>query len=237
MKKILFVAFFAIIAVACNKNKGEEPTPTPEMVTISFEHRIVEGHSMVRSTSNDFLDIIESHTPKVVTVTLKNTDLNKTYTCESTETITIPIGNYELSAKSVAGESVSVSGSAYTKPMIKANKTAILITPTTDKITIPLYYDCYALFAFVDECKNVKYGFTQYNKYYVAYFHTDSKVFLTPYENSMEYVDTTIEFSLTYTADKQYAEFGKYYIIHPDKVSKIEGSFDVIIPEMEAGEM
>lgn len=237
MKKILLFAVCFLAVVSCKKhNNTEQPTP---MVTISFDQRIVYGNSMVRSTSNEFLDIIEEQTPKVVTVTLVNTDLEQTYTCNSTETITVPLGNYEVSAASTKpSESVSGSGCYYAKPYLKTDKQNIKITMDTNSITLPLYYNCYAVFALAEECEKVSPSIQLHNnKYYIAYFYTDSKIVLTPYENTTEYTTTTFEFSLTYSKDKEYAEFGKYYVLHPTKVDTSTSTFDVQFPTMQEGEI
>ena len=83
MKHLPFIAICMLLTIACSKDKKEDIILQQTMVTVSFEHRIVEGNSMLRSTSNDFLDIIAEQTPKVVTITLENTDLQKTYKCQS----------------------------------------------------------------------------------------------------------------------------------------------------------
>ena len=241
MKKIILLALCALAVVSCKKdNHTELPTP---MVTISFEQRIVEGHSMVRSASNDFLDIIEEQTPKVVTVTLKNTDLNKTYTCESTETITIPVGNYEISASSHSGQQVGNVGKYfYTRPSIGLSKTTTQISPRT--LSLNLTYTCYAIFALIDECSACymylwsDYGdFPKVDKYYVAYAKSDLKVALQPYENSTEFTSTVIPFVTTYDATNVFAEFGKYYVVHPQKVETSTSSFNVQFPTMQEGEI
>ena len=111
MKKILITLIMCISFIACSKDNSEDITP---MVTLSFNQQIVSGNSMTRATTNEFLDIIEEQTPNYVNVTLKNLDLNKTYTCKSNETITIPIGNYEISAEMGANSSkyvIAFSGS------------------------------------------------------------------------------------------------------------------------------
>ena len=243
MKKIILLAFCALAIVSCKKDNDTE-LPTP-MVTISFDQRIVSGNSMVRSASNDFLDIIESHTPKGVTVTLKNTDLNKTYTCESTETITIPVGNYEISAVSHSGQEVGNVGKYfYTRPSVGLSKTNIQISPSTQTLTLNLVFTCYAIFALIDECSACymylwsEYGnFPKVNKYYVAYAKSDLKVALQPYENSTEFTSTVIPFVTTYDATNVFAEFGKYYVVHPQKVETSTSSFDVQFPTMQEGEI
>ena len=80
MKKILFMLIVCISFAACSKDNCEDFTP---MVTLSFNQQIVSSNSMTRATTNEFLDIISEQTPDYVNVTLKNLDLNKTYTCKS----------------------------------------------------------------------------------------------------------------------------------------------------------
>lgn len=92
MKKILFVLTICFAFISCSKD--DDFSKENDMVTISFNQQLVSSNSMTRSVRNEFLDIIEEQTSDYVNVTLKNLDLNKTYTCKSNETITIPIGNY-----------------------------------------------------------------------------------------------------------------------------------------------
>lgn len=239
MKKIILLALCALAVVSCKKdNHTELPTP---MVTISFEQRIVEGHSMVRSASNDFLDIIEEQTPKVVTVTLKNTDLNKTYTCESIETITIPVGNYTMSA--TAGGQVSGYSKGHLKtPLIKSPSQSVVVTSATNKITLNMSYECYAIFALIDECSACDILWGAYSgdaqkigKYYVAYAIEDVEVKLKPYADSTDFSATTIKFVTTYNPTDTFAEFGKYYVVHPTKIDSTTSSFEVNMPTMEEG--
>lgn len=238
MKKIILFALCTLAIVSCKKNNDEQPT---QMVTISFEQRIVEGHSMVRSASNDFLDIIEEQTPKVVTVTLKNTDLNKTYTCQSTEQITIPVGNYTISA-TAGGQAFGNSKGHIKTPLIKSSSQHIVVTSTTDKITLNMSYECYAIFALIDECSACDIIWGVYSgdaekigKYYVAYAIDDIEVRLTPYANSTDFSAATIKFVTTYNPTDTFAEFGKYYVVHPTKIDSTTSSFDVQFPTMEEG--
>ena len=241
MKKILLFAVCFLAVVSCKKhNNTEQPTP---MVTISFDQRIVSGHSMVRSTSNDFLDIIEEQTPKIVTVTLKNTDLNKTYTCESTESITIPVGNYTMSA--TAGGDANGNSKGHLKtPLIKSPSQSIIVTSATDKIMINMSYECYAIFALIDECSTCDIIWGAYSgdaqkigKYYVAYAVDNVEVMLKPYADSTDFSAATIKFVTTYNPTDTFAEFGKYYVVHPTKIDATTSSFDVQFPTMQEGEI
>lgn len=237
MKKILFILMMCISIVACDKHEIEDVETTP-MVTISFDQQIVSSNSMTRGTTNEFLDIIEEQTPNYVNVTLKNTDLDKTYTCTSNETITIPIGNYEIYASidSQAFTNSTTGDIFYKSACLKVDKFTKFINGQSQKITLNTYYNCYAIFALIDECKSCSFS-SKYNKYYIAYFKNNTKVTLTPYEDSTEFITTTHMFTTTYTVGKIYAEYGKYYVIHPQKVDKTATSFEMNLENMIEGEI
>ena len=236
MKKILFILMLCVSMVACKKHEIEDVETTP-MVTITFDQQIVSSNSMVRSTTNEFLDIIEEQTPSYINVTLKNLDLGKTYTCKSNESITIPLGNYEVS-----GYYKSESNSGYlSAPYLKCD-TFNLNIKYDIILNLNTYYNCYAVFALIDECKTCTYGggysFDKKGKYYVKYFdETNITTLLTPYDDSTEFITTTYDFSTTYTIGKVYAEYGKYYVIHPQKVDKTSCFFNVDITDMQKGEI
>ena len=245
MKKILFMLIMCLSFVACSKDNGEEVTP---MVTLSFNQQIVSSNSMTRATTNEFLDIISEQTPDYVNVTLKNLDLNKTYTCKSNETITIPIGNYEISAKSSGATYTQLSSAGndimYHTPTLYCDLFSTTIKQSTSQVTLNVYYNCYAIFAFIDECKSCNeenynsHSLIKKGKYYVGYFKKErTKITLTPYDNSTEFITTTYNFSTTYDVNNVFAEFGKYYVIHPQKVDKTSCSFNVNITDMDEGEI
>lgn len=242
MKKIIFILVaVCLCVVSCKKHNEDVEVATP-MVTISFEQKLVTSNSMVRSTTNEFLDIIEEQTPSYISVTLKNLDLDKTYTCKSNESITIPLGNYEVS-----GYYISAANSGYlTAPYLKCDTFNLNIKYGTKTITLNTYYNCYAVFALIDECKSCVFGggngsgysFDKKGKYYVRYFDdTNITILLTPYDDSTEFITTTYNFSTTYTIGKVYAEYGKYYVIHPQKVDKTTSSFDLVLEDMTEGEI
>lgn len=237
MKKILFALMLCVSMVACKKHEIEDVETTP-MVTITFDQQIVTSNSMVRSTTNEFLDIIEEQTPSYINVTLKNLDLDKTYTCKSNESITIPLGNYEVSGYYNGSNIYNLMNSV---PNLKCDNFSVNIKYDTKTITLNTYYNCYAVFALIDECKTCNYhnnSFSKKNKYYVAYFESgNAMVTLIPYDDSTEFITTTYDFSTTYTIGKVYAEYGKYYVIHPQKVDKTSCSFNVNITDMEEGEI
>lgn len=244
MKKLLFAIAMCVAFLGCKKDKGNQVLPH---VTISFEQHLVSSNSMVRSEgTNELLDIIESKTPEYVEVTLTNTDLGKTYSCKSTESITIPVGNYEITAKSSSCncESYYETGRIHPHTLLSMTKTAINVTKSTSVITLNLFYNCYAVFALIDECEKcsvVNYDEAQFpkaGKYHYAFFKYDGvKIRLSPYADSADFVVTDIKFVTTYDTSNVYAEFGKYYVIHPQRVDKTSGTFQVNLPDMVEGEL
>ena len=247
MKKIILILALSFCIVSCKKHEIE----TIPMVTITFDQQMVSSNSMVRSTTNEFLDIIEQQTPDYVNVTLKNLDFNKTYTCKSNESITIPVGNYRIYGE-IEGRFVTVypyeyrNYSYYSTSPIKCSVFSQYVSNNTKHIELNCYYDCYAVFALIDEC-NTPYckfsngdscPFPKINKYYVAFFTDgDKTINLTPYDDSTEFIYTTYTFSTTYDKDKIYAEYGKYYVIHPQKVDKTTSTFDIVLENMSEGEI
>ena len=243
MKKFFVLCLMAFVMCSCNKhNVVENP-----MVTISFNQQMVTGLPMTKGETNDYLNIIAEQTPTYVNVTLKNLDLDKTFTCKSNESITIPVGEYEIYANK-SGEYLQLSTSTpdkmYKTPTLDCNTFRQTISSNTTNITLNVYYSCYAIFALIDECENCqetnynKHSFYKNGKYYVGYFSKPHTIVtLTPYNDSNEFVSTSYTFSTTYNVNKVYAEYGKYYVIHPQQVNKVTSSFTMQLPNMVEGEI
>lgn len=248
MNKNIFIPIVLLLTLSgCSKDElnNDEVIPT---VTISFHNHLVASNSMCRSDNNEFLNIIQEQTPNYINVTLKNIDLDKTYKCKSNESITIPIGNYEINGEyNASGSYYSSSDSdvIYKGPCLKCDTFTTTINDNSNKITLNTYYNCFAVFALIDECKscgiaqftNVSYDLFKYNKYYYGYFKKDCNITLTPYDDSTEFITTTYKFSTIYNVNKVFAEYGKYYILHPQKVNKTNANFNLIIPDMIQGEI
>ena len=235
----------AFVMCSCDNDSVVENS----MVTISFNQQMVNGLPMTRGETNDFLNIIAEQTPTYVNVTLKNLDLGKKFTCKSNGSITIPVGEYEIYANK-SGEYTQLTSltpdKMYKTPTLNCNTFRQTISSNTTKITLNVYYSCYAIFALIDECKDCqatetsydKHSFYKNGKYYVGYFSKpNTNVTLTPYDDSNEFVSTTYNFSTTYDVNKVYAEYGKYYVIHPQQVDKVTSSFTMQLPNMVEGEI
>lgn len=233
--KNIFIFIFTLCVFVCSCSK--EPLNTEqEMVTISFEQVMETGIPMVKSESNELLDIIKGSTPNYVNVTLKNLNTGKTFTCKSNESISIPIGKYEISA--ISSNSIGMLDA----PIIKCDTNIYSFVSSMRSITLKCYYDCYTIFALIDECKEcyVPYASSFYKKgkYYVGYFKYDLiDVILTPYDDSDKFISTTYTFSTTYKLGCVYPEYGKYYVIHPTSVDKSYTSFNIELLNMVEGEI
>lgn len=239
MKRILYVLVFCLVFVSCSKD--DDFSKENDMVTISFNQLLVSSNSMTRSDGNEFLDIIEEQTPDYVNVTLKNLDLDKTFTCKSNESITIPIGNYEIYAKYIEENAIINRTVLKTKPILVCKSFNYTIKPDTKNIILNTYYDCYAVFALIDECQDCtidnEYSLPKYNKYFYGFFQKNHHFKVIPYNDSTEFITTTYNFSTTYDVNKVFAKYGKYYVIHPQQVEKTSCSFNVNITDMEEGEI
>lgn len=230
MKKIL-ICFMLISLIACEKH----PTmiPETEMVTLTFNECLVSSNSMTRGI-NPYLDVIQEDSPDYVIVNLRNLNTNVVYKCTSVENITIPIGDYEITAFSIEGTCNNTPcGTYYTKPFLKMDKTPIAISGVTKKINLNLYYNCYAVFALVDECAECNID-NKTDDFFIGYFVNDAHITITPH-NTNEYLTTEFVFTTLENAEGIMAEYGKYYIIHPKTPDATDGAFDVEIPEMTNG--
>lgn len=216
------------------------------MVTISFNHKMLTGVPMTRGNSTSIGDGISNSTPTYINVELRNIELGTTYACKSDETIKIPIGTYEIKGENVReGTAIYGGGTRYSFPPIKCNSFTTTIDYSTDSITLNVFYDCYAIVALAEECKEFLIYTTEdgyithgtFGAYFINYFQNDAKVELIPRDDDTILVPTTFEFSPDPTTDRSYVEYGKYYVVHPQRDNNITSSFDMVLPKMTEGEL
>ena len=235
MKKFLIFCLMAFMVCSCI-----EYTPIPvedRMVEVSFSHQMVSGKPM---TKGSVLDVIASSTPTYLDLELRNIDLDTTFICKSNESIKIPMGDYEITGANVGD---SVYNGLYNTPPIKCDTFTATIDDTIDSIALNVYYDCYAVVALADECKEIhlhttgdKYiTYGAFGGYIVRYFKEDIKITLIP-KAETDFIPTTYEFSPTST-DKIMVEYGKFYMVHPQKDNSTMGSFTIVPPNMSEGEI
>lgn len=238
MKRFIVFCLVAFMVCSCIEYT---PIPTDEMVEVSFTHQMVSGKPMVRS-GESVLEDIASSTPTHLELRLRNIELDTTFTCKSNESIKIPMGEYEITGENVGETTDNV---LYDIPPIKCDTFVTTIDETINSVSLDVYYDCYAVVALTDECKEVHLHTTgdKYitygvfgGDYITRYFKTDVRLTLIPNEDT-NLIPTTYEFSATPTTDKVNVEYGKYYLVHPQRDNSTTGSFTIVPPSMSEGEI
>lgn len=229
MKRIfLFLVFFASI-ISCQKQEIDT-------VSVSFNTNILSGSSMVKSSSNECLDIIRDLT-QYGTITLENRKTGDIYIALSVnETIVIPEGYYDVR---YVDNPTNISGILYSTPVMTFHTYSVYISKETNVIDINLYYDCYATFVPKDECEyaihlgNKAYEFPVVGNYHVAFFVDGyNAIQLYKTKNSNE----RTMFTLTTDGEEGTikVEKGKYYILHSE-YEDVESGFNINIQDMEEG--
>ena len=238
MKRFIVFCLMAFMVCSCIEYT---PIPTDEMVEVSFTHQMVSGRPMVRSGKSVLEDIANS-TPTYLDLKLRNIELDTTFTCKSNESIKIPMGEYEITGENVGRTTDNI---LYDIPPIKCGTFITTIDETINSVSLDVYYDCYAVVALTEECKEVHLYTTEDEyitcgvfggDYITHYFKTDVRLTLIPNEGT-DLIPTAYEFSTTSATDKVNAEYGKYYLIHPQRDNNITGSFTIVPPNMSEGEI
>ena len=239
MKRFLIICLMAIVVCSCI-----EYTPIPvedKYIEVSFNHQMVSGKPMIRS-GGSVVDAISNSTPSFLNLELRNIALDTIFICKSDETIKIPMGEYEIRGENI---DVPIDGCGFIIPPIKCDSFTTTIDDNINSITLDVYYDCYAVLALTDECKEVRLHTTgdKYSTYGVfggdyilRYFTEDIKITLIPKEGT-KFIPTTYEFSPTSTTNKIKVEYGKYYVVHPQRDNTTTGSFTIVPPNMSEGEI
>lgn len=238
MKK--FILFYLMTFMVCSCIEYT-PIPTNEMVEVSFTHQMVSGKPMVRS-GGSVLEDIASSTPTYLDLRLRNIELDTTFTCKSDESIRIPMGEYEIYGENVGRTNDNV---LYDVPPIKCDTFITTIDESINSVSLDVYYDCYAVVALTNECKEIHLHTTgdKYitygvfgGDYITRYFKTDVRLTLIPNEGT-DLIPTTYEFSTTSVTNKVNAEYGKYYLVHPQRDNSTNGSFTIVPPNMSEGKI
>jgi hypothetical protein len=226
------------MAMSCSDSTKEKTTP---MVKISFNQSIASGGYMKTKAENVFISIIEEHTNKYVEVTLVNKETQEVFLCNSNESIVVPMGTYEISAKYTpeALQSEINNFAIYNTPPLKCDAFEIRINNQTTSVTLNVYYDCYAIFAKIKECQTATvHSFNMQNirnHYYVIYCKGTTNFTLLPYYDT-EFIPTEFKFATDETVDcAKYVEIGRYYVIQPDVNYDINTPFKTEIQNMVEG--
>lgn len=255
MKKI-FTLIFALCVFVCSCSK--EPLNTePEMVTISFEQVMVTGNPMVRSGSNEYLDIIEELTPKVVEVTLTHKTYGNVFTCKSDESITIPKGEYKIIAE--AGEDtkynkdhIVVTSFDVRQYIYSLFKNALIYYSDTitindnSNIVLKMSYNCCCIIGKKEEGTCYSYlSKHQDNERHLLPLYRDE--YYIVFYNAAYSCERDVCFSIevdenpytisVYDIYSQRMQIGKYYVLHTTQVESTNNGFDMQYISMTEGEI
>lgn len=229
MKRIILFLVLCVSIISCQKQEVDT-------VSVSFNVNILSGSSMVRSSSNECLDIIRSLTQygDVILENRKTGDIHIVLSID--KTILIPEGYYDVR---YVDRPTNISGILYSTPVMTFHTYSVYISEETNVIDINLYYDCYAIFVPKDECEyvihlgNKAYELPVVGNYYVAFFVDGyNAIQLYKTKNSNE----RTMFTLTTDGEEGTikVEKGKYYILHPE-YEDVESGFNINIQDMEEG--
>lgn len=228
MKRIFLFLVLCVSIISCQKQEVDT-------ISVSFNTNILSGSSMVRSSSNECLDIIRSLT-QYGNITLENRKTGDIYVASVDETIVVSAGYYDVR---YTDNPTNIAGIFYSTPVMTFHTYSVYISEETNAIDINLYYDCYATFVPKDECEYVihlgekAYELPIVGNYYVAFFVDGYNVIqLYKTKNSNE----RTMFTLTTDGEEGSikVEKGKYYILHPE-YEDVESGFNINIQDMEEG--
>lgn len=129
MKRIFLFLVLCVSIISCQKQEVDT-------VSVSFNINILSGSSMVRSSSNECLDIIRSLT-QYGTITLENRKTGDIYVALSVdETIVVPEGYYDVR---YVDNHTNISGILYSTPVMTFHTYSVYISEETAVIDINLY--------------------------------------------------------------------------------------------------
>ncbi len=221
MKKVLLIA--AILAVSCAKQD--------ELATLSFGLKGVTEHSMTKAYVDDVQAIIASRMPETITLQLTRTKSGKHYSVATGETITLPVGEYTVTA-SIAPASVAAFPRpgmwSSSTPSISINESITIVAGTSSYALTPTF-NCFAIAA-LEECASYSYkhqsatGSVTGNGIKVGFFQWDNNYELTVTAIPTDY-DARDDTKFTFGGVGVHATNGKFYVLHPDTVTTEEGGF------------
>ena len=248
MKKfisIIFIMMTGLMTMSCHKMKSPV-----EYTTVKFDYKMVEGNSMVKSSSgNEIVNEINNLLPEKITITLTSlTDKNE-YTCETGKIVTLPVGEYNIRFH----DNYTYRTSSI--PTFEINQN-ITISKDIKNYTINATYTCCAIIYDTKEVKSLSivsiydnkdsqypncHGFGTFEKIFFYNTHdsyADKYILdLITYPDDPDFVSTKIKLTKSYNKTSLFIEPGKYYYIHPNTVTKTENNINVKFPDWKKGEI
>ena len=236
MKKItILFAMVLCLASCCRSEKAEDRNTQ----IVTFDYRVYTELPMTKAVNADGITSwITGQLPS--TISLKLTDANGVkYNIETGSAIELPLGTYTVTGKSAPTSSGSIVGSdiyfSKTRPTIVVN-TTIEVTYTHTTYTIPATYNSFGIVVDYTETASATYASSHGETGTIDFapVGTSGIVFVNGALDTY-ILDVTVnpcnggDKITTYTFKTAYSQstispnMGYYYILHPKKITSIEG--------------
>lgn len=237
MKK--FIAFIfalvigAITMVSCSKME------TNEYATITLSYTMVESNSMVSTKSvgqSEVNGLIDTCLPTDFEVTLISNESGEEYTAKVGETLTLPIGSYNVHyLSSVPSKPTS------TIPTFAINEDNVAITKDTKDCTLKATFECFAVVYDTDIVESIKCNLVQVvdevrkngiGLTFVPYRFADRTLNVCTFtlipKDKVTHKETSITFSTS--GEGYHYDFGKYYVLRPMEIETANSSSYIDFP-------
>lgn len=239
MKKASILALLLLLLMTGCSNKVKV-TELYQQVTIGFN--MYSEEPMTKSVyTNPVQTYIENALPATLTFTLTDGDGNKT-TVISGQSVSLKLGTYTVKAKYTPQTVAAVVGASLflsNEPSLSVN-TTLTITASQTSYVVGASYTCFGIVVDNDEVQSVSYQSSHgeagnltmnpvaSNAYGIIFVNgsldtATMDVILTAKDVSLE--NTTYKFYVNGNSGDVYAQYGKYYILHPKAKTGIDEGF------------
>lgn len=249
MKKILFL--LAVLVAGC--------TPTPTEQTVRFRTNLVETGSLTRAADYDEIQDLIASTYPTVTPQVWYSETEKVSIPLNTD-VTVRVGRWLFAWESpsiMSMADVMITANLALKPYMDIS-TYVTITPGISEYTLPVDIQSIAFVWDTREISTVYYnnnnanlpqtkaGFGVYSANYGVFFlnggwDSDESILML----QVRPVDTEIYKNTNFYFSNYYDDWngktvhalqkGHFYLLHPDSVTDITGSFGVSFPAWTCG--
>ena len=209
------------MALSCSKEE--------QFATLQFS--MIEEHSITKSTTDEIRSAITEHIPTTLDLTLTRTKTGKTYKVATGESITLPVGEYQVKGSSSPQSILNTP----TKTTFVSQTAGISVDEKVNVIegkssyTLNPTFDCFAIVADEDVASCV-YQYSSDSKTiegeglkicFVSW-HNDYQLYVTA--KPADY-DTKEDVRFIFGLAGVNATNGKFYVLHPEDVTTEEGGF------------
>ena len=245
MKRAYHLIAVLIIAASCNEI-------TPPTATVCINIGGVRSGAITKSIDEVGAALAATAPSATPTLTLQSTEVAlRKYTATPGESVTVPVGEYRVTASYQPAVVGDASGNnIYKTPSYKVDET-IIVTEGADEYTVTASYDCFALVIDYDECEAYRHNqyqqmvdfafFTKTGTVGVAYIGLEYlwgsinyRLIVVP-KDKVEHEETEYHIVATDGYSGVKVEAGKWYSFSPNGVTTTSGSIGISTPEWVRG--